>query len=66
MVAPQRDQPAHYRTIGISLYTDDLARLDALVAELRQRGHHKMTRSALIRAALDQVATELDRVPTAR
>jgi hypothetical protein len=47
--------------ICISLYTKDLARLDALVDELKQQGVTKANRSALIRAALDQV--DLARVP---
>jgi hypothetical protein len=54
-------RPAHYTVICISLYTKDLERLDALVGELKARGITKANRSALIRAALDQV--DLDRVP---
>ena len=45
----------HYSVICISMYNDDLARLDAKVSELKKAGHRKMTRSALIRFALDQV-----------
>ena len=61
---PQRDKkvvPAHYKVICISMYTRDLARLDDLVAELKTRGMTKANRSALIRAALDQL--DLDKVP---
>jgi hypothetical protein len=54
-------KPAHYKVICISLYTKDLERLDALVDELKARGVTKANRSALIRAALDQV--QLDKVP---
>jgi hypothetical protein len=54
-------KPAHYKVICISLYTKDLERLDALVEELKARGLTKANRSALIRAALDQV--DLDKVP---
>jgi hypothetical protein len=54
-------KPAHYKVICISLYTKDLERLDALVDELKARGLTKANRSALIRAALDQV--QLDKVP---
>lgn len=43
---------AHYEVICISMYKDDLARLDAKVAELKRAGHRKMSRSALIRYAL--------------
>jgi hypothetical protein len=54
-------KPAHYKVICISLYTKDLDRLDALVDELKARGITKANRSALIRAALDQI--DLDKVP---
>ncbi len=55
------DKPAHYKVICISMYTKDLARLDALVDTLKARGITKASRSALIRAALDQV--DLDKIP---
>jgi hypothetical protein len=54
-------KPTHYKVICISMYTKDLERLDALVADLKSRGLTKANRSALIRAALEQV--DLDRVP---
>ncbi len=54
-------KPAHYKVICISLYTQDLEHLDALVDELKGRGMTKANRSALIRAALEQV--DLDKVP---
>jgi hypothetical protein len=54
-------RPTHYKVICISMYTKDLARLDELVTELKARGMTKANRSALIRAALEQV--DLDRVP---
>ncbi len=54
-------KPTHYKVICISMYTKDLERLDQLVAQLKARGLTKANRSALIRAALDQV--DLDRVP---
>ena len=57
----ENGKPAHYKVICISMYTKDLARLDSLVAELKSRGLTKANRSALIRAALEQV--DLDRVP---
>ena len=62
--ATRRRRPrsrAHYKVICISLYTKDLERLDALVDELKARGITKANRSALIRAALDQL--DLDKVP---
>jgi len=55
------DKPTHYKVICISLYTKDLDRLDAMVDDLKARGVTKASRSALIRAALDQV--DLDKVP---
>jgi hypothetical protein len=54
-------RPTHYKVICISMYTRDLARMDALVEALKARGVTKANRSALIRAALDQV--DLDKVP---
>jgi hypothetical protein len=43
------------------MYTKDLAQLDALVDSLKARGMTKASRSALIRAALEQV--DLDKIP---
>lgn len=58
---PASEKPTHYKVICISMYTRDLAKLDALVETLKARGVTKANRSALIRAALDQV--DLDKVP---
>jgi hypothetical protein len=58
---PVQEKPTHYKVICISMYTKDLERLDQLVDELKARGMTKANRSALIRAALDQV--DLDKVP---
>jgi hypothetical protein len=55
------DRPTHYKVICISLYTKDLERLDAMVDDLKARGVTKANRSALIRAALDQI--DLEKVP---
>ena len=55
------EKPTHYKVICISMYTKDLERLDQLVDALKARGVTKASRSALIRAALDQV--DLDKVP---
>jgi hypothetical protein len=54
-------KPAHYKVICISMYTEDLKRLDHMVEELKGRGLTKANRSALIRYALAEV--DLDRVP---
>lgn len=56
-----KEKPTHYKVICISMYTKDLDRLDELVDELKARGFTKANRSALIRAALEQV--DLDRIP---
>lgn len=54
-------KPEHYKVICISMYTDDLARLDEMVKALKSRGLTKANRSALIRQALLQI--DLDKVP---
>lgn len=59
--AAPRPRPEHYKVICISLYNEDLARLDAAVQELKRRGFTKANRSAVLRAALAQL--DLDRVP---
>lgn len=59
-VAPV-DKPLHYKVICISLYTKDLDQLDGMVEALKAQGVTKASRSALIRAALEQV--DLDKVP---
>lgn len=58
---PKDAKPAHYKVICISLYTEDLKRLDAMVDSLKARGLTKANRSALIRYALG--AVDLDAVP---
>ena len=61
-VGTKRDaKPSHYKVICISMYTDDLKRLDSMVEALKARGLTKANRSALIRYALGEV--DLDRVP---
>jgi hypothetical protein len=60
-VAPKLDKPDHYKVICISMYTDDLARLDDMVDKLKARGLTKANRSALIRHAL--ACVDLDTVP---
>ena len=65
-IVPKREaapgeKPTHYKVICISMYTEDLARLDAMVDSLKARGLTKANRSALIRYALG--AIDLDRVP---
>ena len=55
------ERPTHYKVICISMYTDDLDRLDEMVQSLKARGLTKANRSALIRYAL--AAVKLDEVP---
>jgi hypothetical protein len=49
-----RPRPEHYKVICISLYNEDLARLDSLVQDLKRRGFTKASRSAVLRAAVEQ------------
>lgn len=57
----ERPRPTHYKVVCISLYNEDIERLDALVKELKRRGHSKANKSQVIREALLQI--DLDRVP---
>ena len=52
-----KPKPTHYEVLCISMYRDDLDRLDAEVARLKASGHTKMSRSGLIRFALDHMDT---------
>ena len=52
-----KPKPTHYEVLCISMYRDDLSRLDAEVARLKASGHTKMSRSGLIRFALDHMDT---------
>ena len=60
---PERleSKPTHYKVLSISLYREDIDRLDEMVAELKRRGFTKANRSQLIRYALDTV--DLDAMP---
>ena len=55
------DRPAHYKVICISVYNDDLHKLDDMVRELKRRGYTKANRSALIRHALSVL--DINHVP---
>ncbi len=50
-----KPKPDHYEVICISLYKEDLQKLDEKVASLKASGHRRVSRSGLIRFALDQV-----------
>jgi hypothetical protein len=58
---PVKEKPSHYKVVSISLYTRDIERLEAMVQELKRRGHTKANKSQLIRFALDTV--DLDALP---
>lgn len=47
-----------WRVVAISIYVDDLARLDAMVAKAKRNGDSKMSRSKLLRAAVRAIAGE--------
>lgn len=61
---PEKTKPEHYRVVCISLYTEDIEKLNQFVKELKRRGHSKANKSQVIRAALEQL--NLDRVPKIR
>ena len=50
-----KPKPEHYKVVSISLYTEDIERLDEMVRSLKSSGHRRANRSALIRFALDSV-----------
>ncbi len=51
-------KPEHYKIVSISLYTEDIARLERMVQTLKRRGVYKANKSQLIRHALRRL--ELD------
>ncbi len=59
--AAPKGKPTHYKVVCISLYNEDIARLDSLVRELKRRGHTKANKSQVIRAAIDQI--DLSKIP---
>lgn len=58
---PAAAKPSHYKIVSISLYNEDIERLDRMVAELKKRGHYKANKSQLIRYALAQL--DLSQIP---
>lgn len=58
---PAKPKPEHYKVICISMYNEDLSNLDAVVEELKRRGHTKASRSSVLRAAMAQI--DLAKVP---
>ncbi len=56
-----KPRPDHYKVICISLYNEDLDRLDETVKELKRRGYTKASRSSVLRAAMLQL--DVTKVP---
>lgn len=54
-------KPSHYKIVSISLYNEDIERLENMVRELKRRGHYKANKSQLIRHALAKL--DLSQVP---
>jgi hypothetical protein len=61
--AARAPKPQHYKIVSISLYNEDIERLDRMVAELKGRGHYKANKSQLIRYALAQLDLDLAQIP---
>ena len=57
-------KPDHYKIVSISLYMEDIERLNTMVDELKKRGHFKANKSMLIRHALEQI--DLNQIPKNR
>lgn len=60
----EKEKPAHYKIVCISLYNEDIARLESLVRAWKKMGHTKANKSQVIRVALEQL--DLSRVPKIR
>ena len=58
------EKPSHYKVVCLSLYTEDIEKLNSFVAELKKRGHTKANKSQVVRAALEQL--DVSRVPKIR
>ena len=50
-----KPRPDHYRVVCISLYREDLDRVDRLVRDLKAKGQRRANRSSVIRQALRQI-----------
>ena len=48
----ERPKPQHYKVVSISLYREDIERLERIVHELKGRGIYKANKSQVIREAL--------------
>lgn len=63
-VARNAERPRHYKIVSISLYLEDIERLEDIVKELKARGHTKANKSQVIRTALLQL--DVDAVSNSR
>lgn len=61
MGSKTRKKTEHYKICCISLYLEDIERLEEMVKMLKERGHTKATKSGLIRHALGLV--DVNKVP---
>ncbi len=59
--AEPSQKPKHYKVVSISLYNEDIERLNSMVTELKSRGHYKANKSQIIRYALANL--DLDQIP---
>ena len=57
----KKAKPTHYKICCISLYTEDIDRLETMVRTLKDRGYTKANKSQIIRYALANV--DLDKMP---
>ena len=57
----KKPRPTHYKVVCISLYNEDIERLEKLVKDLKRRGYSKANKSLVIRAALEQL--DVEKVP---
>ncbi len=56
-----KPRPEHYKVVCISMYTEDLSRLDEMVTELKRRGFSRANRSSVLRLAVEQLDLRLAR-----
>lgn len=60
----RKARPTHYRGVSVTLYNEDVERLEALLQALKARGHTRANKSLIIREALRQI--DLDQIPPQR
>jgi hypothetical protein len=55
---PGKPKPTHYKVVSFSMYHEDIAHLEDLVARLKAKGHSKANKSQVVRYALAMVDIE--------